>query len=91
MEITRIHVNHVGENIYTGAQRWSINAKNVAKLLTWDGFDITKVRGSRGIRKDGSIHFTTGCGYAIFDADLLGGNGDGTAERNFNNAGFTIR
>lgn len=91
MESTRIHVNYTGNNPVTGSQRWSINAKNVAKLLTWEGFDIAKVRGSRGIRKDGTLHFTTGSGYAIFDADLLGGNGDGTAERNFNNAGFTIR
>ena len=30
-----------------------------------------------------AIYFVTGCGYSIFDADLLGGNADGTTERKF--------
>lgn len=73
-------------------RRWRIAKKDVAKLLEWDGFDLSQVRGSRGIRKDGTLHFTTGGGYAIFDSDLLGGNGDGQAERRFENeTGYTVR
>ena len=78
-------------NPMSGAMRWRIPARSVKTLMEWEGFDIDRVRGCRGVRKDGTIHFTTGCGYAIFDADLLGGNGDGMAERRFNDAGFRIR
>lgn len=31
----------------------------------------------------GRLFFVTGVGYAIFDADLLGGNGDGETRREF--------
>ena len=78
-------------NPMSGVTRWRIPARSVKTLMEWDGFDIARVRGCRGVRKDGTVHFTTGCGYAIFDADLLGGNGDGMAERRFNDAGFRIR
>ena len=78
-------------NPMSGMTRWRIPARSVKTLMEWEGFDIARVRGCRGVRKDGTIHFTTGGGYAIFDADLLGGNGDGMAERRFNDAGFVIR
>ena len=78
-------------NPMSGAMRWRIPARSVKALMEWEGFNIDHVRGCRGVRKDGTIHFTTGGGYAIFDADLLGGNGDGMAERRFNDAGFVIR
>lgn len=75
-----------------GRQTWRISKKDVPKLMEWSDFDLSKVRGSRGIRKDGTLHFATGAGYAIFDSDLLGGTGDGTAERAFNEAtGYTVR
>ena len=78
----------VSENPFTGARRWKLNKQDVAELMAWELFDVTKVRGSRGVRKDGTIHFTTGLGYAVIDADLLGGNGDGKAERLANDAGI---
>lgn len=81
----------ISENKFTGARRWKLNRRDTATLMSLEGFDVTKVRGSRGVRKDGTIHFTTGVGYAIFDADLLGGNGDGSAERRANDAGLFIR
>ena len=86
--LTKIEVKMVSQDRWTGKRRYRIAKRDVAKLMSWDGFDITKVRGSRGVRKDGTIHFTTGVGYAVFDADLLGGNGDGTAERRAGEAGF---
>lgn len=78
----------VSENNFTGARRWKLNKRDAAELMAWEGFDISQVRGSRGVRKDGTIHFTTGGGYAIIDADLLGGNGDGAAEQRANDAGI---
>lgn len=35
--------------------------------------------------KRGRFTFACGVGYAVIDADLLGGNGDGETERAFNN------
>lgn len=81
----------VSENRYTGVRRWKLNKWDTARLVTWEGFDVTKVRGSRGVRKDGTLHFTTGLGYAVIDADLLGGNGDGKAEQIANDAGIYFR
>ena len=86
-----IRVSEVSVNPMSGVTRWRIPARDVKTLMEWEGFNIDHVRGCRGVRKDGTIHFTTGGGYAIFDADLLGGNGDGMAERRFNAAGFVIR
>lgn len=78
-------------NKFTGAQRWRLNKGDTLTFLEYTNGDTSMVRGCKGVRKDGTIHFTTGVGYAIFDADLLGGNGDGAAERAFNDAGFVIR
>lgn len=91
MTITTITAKRMSTHPVTGLQRFKINAKDTAKLMEWDEFDPSQVRGSRGVRKDGTLHFTTGVGYAIFDADLLGGTGDGSAERRFRDAGFIIR
>lgn len=88
---THITPQLVSENSFSGARRWKLNKRDAATLVAWEDFDITKVRGSHGVRKDGTIHFTTGGGYAIFDADLLGGTGDGAAERRANDAGLYIR
>ena len=43
---------------------------------------------ARRPRRNKAGHFTFGCGigYAVVDADLLGGNGSGELEREFNNA-----
>ena len=47
-------------------------------------------RGRRNTR--GRFTFQCGVGYAVIDADLLGGNGDGQTERQFENeTGHHIR
>ena len=87
-----IKAHRVSVDPSSGAMRWRIAKRDVPKLTAWAGFDLARVRGSRGIRKDGTLHFTTGGGYAIFDADLLGGNGDGTTERRFQDeTGFIVQ
>src|SRR5699024_2640804 len=85
---TKLEVKMVSQDRWAGKSRDRMAKRDVARLMSWDGFDIAKVRGGRGVRKYGTIHFTTGCGYAGFAADLLGGNGDGTAERRAGEAGF---
>lgn len=77
-----VHVKHLREDPNTGRSRWKVPAQYAG--LFWDFLDgdYSKVRAFRA-HKDGGFGFSTGCGYAIFDADLLGGNGDGKAERRF--------
>ena len=54
-------------------------------LLKWYGSEEKLQSEVRDIYEtNDAIYFTTGCGYAIFDADLLGGNADGNTEREFN-------
>ena len=54
-------------------------------LLKWYGSEEKLKSEVRDIYEtNDAIYFTTGCGYAIFDADLLGGNADGNTEREFN-------
>ena len=54
-------------------------------LLKWYGSEEKLKSEVRDIYETGdAIYFTTGSGYAIFDADLLGGNADGETERKFN-------
>lgn len=88
VNIKRIACRQQSVDPRSGVTRWRINAKDTALLVAQEWFDVSRVRGSRGVRKDGTLHFTTGVGYAITDKDLLGGNGDGRAERAANDAGF---
>ena len=91
VDVVKITCRQQSADPQSGVTRWRINAKDTALLVAQEWFDVSGVRGSRGVRKDGTLHFTTGVGYAIIDADLLGGNGDGRAERAANDAGFYFR
>ena len=54
-------------------------------LLKWYGSEEKLLDNVRDVYEtNDAIYFVTGCGYAIFDADLLGGNADGETERKFN-------
>ena len=54
-------------------------------LLKWYGSEEKMLEKVRDVYEtNDAIYFTTGSGYAIFDADLLGGNADGETEREFN-------
>lgn len=88
VDVVKITCRQKSVDPQSGVTRWRINAKDTALLVAQEWFDVSRVRGSRGVRKDGTLRFTTGLGYAIIDADLLGGNGDGRAERAANDAGF---
>ena len=91
VDVVKIACRQQSVNPQSGVTRWRINAKDTALLVSQEWFDVSRVRGSRGVRKDGTLRFTTGVGYAIIDADLLGGSGDGRAERVANDAGFYFR
>ena len=80
--IKTIHAKQVSENPMSGLRRYHISSEDALIILGWLGYDMSQIRSYRG-HKSGGFGFSTGCGYAIFDADLLGGNGDGTAERRF--------
>ena len=58
----------------------------VRDWLQGRGMELEDV--ARRPRRNKRGHFTFGCGigYAVIDADLLGGNGSGELEREFNNA-----
>ena len=58
----------------------------VRDWLQGRGMELEDV--ARRPRRNKAGHFTFGCGigYAVVDADLLGGNGSGELEREFNNA-----
>ena len=88
VDVAKIACRRQSVDPCSGVTRWRINARDTALLVAQEWFDVSRVRGSRGVRKDGTLHFTTGVGYAIIDKDLLGGNGDGRAERAANDAGF---
>lgn len=54
-------------------------------LLKWYKSEENLLNNVRDVYEtNDAIYFTTGSGYAILDADLLGGNADGTTEKKFN-------
>ena len=53
-------------------------------LLKWYKSEENLLNNVRDVYEtNDAIYFTTGSGYAILDADLLGGNADGTTEKKF--------
>ena len=76
-------------NPTSGLQRWKISPEDAGTIIHWLG-GTDQIRKFRQ-HKDGGFGFSTGCGYAIVDADLLGGTGDGKAERKFqDDTGFRV-
>lgn len=80
-----LYFRHIAENKYTGAQRWELSQDAARVVFDWirqqgqDPADV--VRGMRWTQ--GRVRFTTGVGYSILDADLLGGDGSGQTLRRF--------
>ena len=83
------------ENPYTALRRWAITDYQYGRLnaVYKDlGLDDLKYY-MRSYRYSGSAYthnFSTGCGYSIFDSDLLGGDADGRVIAAFKNAGLVI-
>jgi hypothetical protein len=89
----RITITEVYEDPMSGARIWEIDPEGADIIFDWlrsQGHEpedvIREYADEYSVMADvpaGHVQFVTGGGYAIFDADLLGGNGDGRAERKF--------
>ena len=65
---------------------WKISKRSrlYKYLLKWYGSEEKLLANVRDVLdKNDAIYFVTGCGYSLFDKDLLGGNADGTTARKF--------
>lgn len=65
---------------------WKISKRSrlYKYLLKWYGSEEKLMDKVRDVYEtNDAIYFVTGCGYSIFDADLLGGNADGNTAREF--------
>ena len=76
-------------NKYSGGRTVELSHEAERVVRDWlqgRGVELEDV--ARRPRRNKRGHFTFGCGigYAVIDADLLGGNGSGELEREFNNA-----
>ena len=74
---------------YSGGRTVELSHEAERVVRDWlqgRGMELEDV--ARRPRRNKRGHFTFGCGigYAVIDADLLGGNGSGELEREFNNA-----
>lgn len=87
------------QNPITGLRTIELDREATRIVIEWhakhgrDVFDVARRPGmQRRLTKRGRLAFKCGGGYAVIDADLLGGNGDGRAERAFNEeTGYCIR
>ena len=65
---------------------WKISKRSrlYKYLLKWYGSEEKLLANVRDVLdKNDAIYFVTGCGYSLFDKDLLGGNADGTTAKKF--------
>lgn len=83
------------ENPYTAIRRWAITDMQYDRLnavykdLGLDDLEYY-MRSYRYSETARTHNFSTGCGYSIFDSDLLGGDADGRVLDAFKNAGLVI-
>lgn len=83
------------ENPYTAIRRWAITDMQYDRLnAVYKDLGLGELKDyMRSYRYSETTHthnFSTGCGYCIFDSDLLGGSMDGRVLDAFKNAGLTI-
>lgn len=84
----RYKLKIVYENKFSGVRTFQVPRELESVLEDWythTGKDMAESVRSYRRNKAGFITFKGGVGYAVVDAELLGGNGDGLAEREFNN------
>ena len=80
--IKNLSIFWLSENPYSGLRRWAILDMQYDRLnAVYEdlGLDELKyyMRNYRHSDRKGTHNFSTGSGYSIFDADLLGGDADG--------------
>lgn len=80
--VTEIKIAFVSADNTSGLRRWKLDADDARHILEWLDGDTSHIRYYRK-RSGGGLFFQTGGGYNLWDADLLGGIGDGETERRF--------
>ena len=76
------------ENQFSGSRTIELSYEAELWVRDWlegRGVELEDVARRPRRNKAGRFTFACGVGYAVVDADLLGGNGDGELERAFNN------
>lgn len=83
---TIIKCKTLRENKHSGLRTVAIPAEGWEIVRAWlesKGLDPKDTVRNYRLNKAGQHTFHCGVGYAVFDADVLGGVGDGKAERAF--------
>lgn len=93
--IKNLSIFLLSENPYTGLRRWAILDMQYDRLnAVYEdlGLDELKyyMRNYRHSDRKNTHNFSTGGGYSIFGADLLGGDADGRVLEAFKHAGLVI-
>lgn len=93
--IKNLSIFRLSENPYSGMRRWAILDMQYDRLnAVYEDLGLGELkdfmRNYRHSDRKGTHNFSTGGGYSIFDADLLGGNADGRVIEAFKHAGLVI-
>ena len=93
--IKNLSIFQLSENPHSGLRRWAISDMQYDQLnAVYEDLGLEELkyymRNYRHSDRKGTHNFSTGCGYSIFDADLLGGNMDGRVLAAFKKAGLVI-
>lgn len=93
--IKNLSIFQLSENPYTALRRWAILDMQYDRLnAVYEDLGLEELkyymRNYRHSDRKGTHNFSTGCGYSIFDSDLLGGDMDGRVLAAFKDAGLVI-
>ncbi len=93
--IKNLSIFWLSENPYSGLRRWAILDMQYDRLnAVYEDLGLEELkhymRNYRRSGRKGTHNFSTGGGYSIFDADLLGGDADGRVLEAFKHAGLVI-
>lgn len=93
--IKNLSIFWLSENPYTGLRRWAILDMQYVRLnAVYEDLGLEELkyymRNYRHSDRKNTHNFSTGGGYSIFDADLLGGDADGRVLEAFKHAGLVI-
>lgn len=93
--IKNLSIFLLSENPYTALRRWAILDMQYDRLnAVYEDLGLGELkeymRNYRHSDRKGTHNFSTGCGYSIFDSDLLGGDMDGRVLTAFKDAGLVI-
>lgn len=93
--IKNLAIFFLRENPYSGLRRWAITDSQYERLnAVYEDLGLGELkeymRNYRHSDLKNTHNFSTGSGYSIFDADLLGGDADGRVLEAFKHAGLVI-